>query len=402
MKLLIAGDFAAHTGFARVNEAIANELAAHGWDISVMAINYMGDATPLQQHYALYPAHGGGDQWGVERIASLCQHVQPDALLLVHDPWIVSAWLRTLGDEAPPAVAYVPVDGQGVPSHHVRPLSACQVVAAYTRFGASELVRAGCEAPIIIIPHGIDLQTFYPIDQAEARAQLGIDADTYAVLVFDQNQPRKRLDIAFEAFARFAIDKPATVKLLYHGPMRTQNGWDVEAMADDLGISDRLMLSSRHLTARRGVKETHLRVIYSACDVRLSTTAGEGWSLPTMEAMACGLPNIAPDFGALGEWARDAALLVPAPHAVRHCGTFDGVGINTVGRVPEVDQVADMLGIFYEVPEQRAFYRERGLALVSDPRYAWSNIGAAFDGLLRQAVEQRAAEPMLVDELVSV
>lgn len=389
--VLIAGDFAAHTGFSRVNEALAAELSARGWDIAVLAINYMGDATPLQSRYRLYPAYGGGDLFGVGRVAKMVQHVQPDALLLVHDPWIVSAWLAELPLDAPPAVAYVPIDGQGVAPAHVAPLSRCATVAAYTRFGAAELARGGCAAPIAIIPHGIDLELFAPLEQSEARARLGMDPATYAVLVCDQNQPRKRLDIAFEAFARFAQGKPETVKLLYHGPIATENGWDVEAMAADLGIAERLLLSSRHITQRRGVADDHMRVIYGACDVKLSTTSGEGWGLTTMEAMACGLPCIAPAFGALAEWAAPAAFLTPAPIAVRHCGRFGDTGINTVGRVPEVDGVARALTFLYHDAGSREEQCAAGLALVANPRYRWTNIGAAFDALLRNACEGVAA-----------
>jgi len=400
-RLFLVGDFACHTGFARVNEALAQHLR-EAWQISVLAINYMGDAHPLQSSYALYPAHGGGDLFGIGRIAKMIDYVQPDALLLVHDLWVVSGWLRALQDAAPPCVAYIPIDGTGVAPYHAQPLSGCSTVVAYTRFGAAELVRAGCTAPVMVIPHGIDHDVFYPIEKSEARAILGMDADAYAVLVADQNQPRKRLDIAFEAFARFAMDKPEA-RLIYHGPPRTENGWDVEAMAVDLGIGDRLLLSSRHITQRRGVKDDHMRVIYSACDAKLSTTSGEGWGLTTMEAMACGLPNIVPDFGALAEWAQGAALCVPSPVAVRHCGQFDGVGINTVGRVPEPRHVADALDLLYRDRNIGDNLAARGLSLVSDPRYAWPNIAAAFHQLLLRAVERQEAIEgrAFVEDLVS-
>lgn len=396
--LLLAGDFAAHTGLSRVNEALAAQLAARGWDVAVLAINYHGDATPLQTRYQLYPAAGGGDAHGVGRIAAVAAHVQPDALLLVHDPWIVSAWLRELGDGAPPAVAYLPVDGTGLNGAHVEPLNGLNAAIAYTSFGREQLRAAGLTAPCHILPHGIDRELFYPVEQAAARQQLGMDADTYAVLLLDANQPRKRLDLAFAAFAAFAADKPETVRLVYHGPPLTPNGWDVQAMAADLGIEERLLLSSRHITPTRGVKPEHLRVVYSACDVKLTTTSGEGWGMTTHEAMACGLPCVVPAFAALGEWARPAALCVPAPIALRHCGAFEGAGTNTIGRVPTVEAAAAALEQVYQDAGLRADLRAAGLLLASDGRYDWSNIGAAFNHVLQDAItiEQAVAADLEV------
>lgn len=389
MKLLIAGDFAAHTGLSVVNEALAGGLSRRGWDIAVLAINFHGDPTPLAQRYRLYPAFGGGDQWGVGRIGQIVQKEQPDCVLMVHDAWIVSAWLHALDDALeqplPPCVGYIPVDGVGLNVAHVSPLNDLRAAIAYTQFGRNELRRAGLAAPCHVLPHGIDRERFYPLGQADARAQLGMDPDTYAVLVFDANQPRKRLDIAFAAFARFALGKPDHVKLVYHGPTLTKNGWDVEAMAADLGIHDRLQLSSRYITVRRGVPADHLRVIYSACDLKLSTTSGEGWGLTTMEAMACGLPCIVPDFAALGEWAEGAAWCVPAPITLRHCGEFEGHGINHAGKVPEVGAVVHALETLYQDRNARDNLAARGLTLVDNPRYAWANITTAFDAVLREA-----------------
>ncbi len=390
--LLLCGDFAAHTGLSRVNEAIAAGLADRGWEIAVLAINYHGDAHPAQQRHRLYPAIGGGDSHGVGRIAAITEHVKPDVLLMVHDPWIISAWLSALHtglpveQDVPPAVAYIPVDGIGLNPAHVEPLNRLAAAITYTQFGRIQLRAAGLDAPCHVLPHGIDLDLFKPVDKAEARAHLGMDQDTFAVLVLDQNQPRKRLDIAFEAFAQFAMDKPETVKLIYHGPPVAHTGWDVVAMASDLGISERLLLSSRHITQTRGVKDDHMRIVYSACDVKLSTTSGEGWGLTTMEAMACGLPCIAPDFAALAEWARPAALLVPTPTRMRHCGEYDDAGINTVGRVPEVGAAAVALERIYTSASDRAYGRAKGLALVADPRYRWANIAGAFDHVLHSAM----------------
>lgn len=381
MRLLLVGDFVKHSGFARVNEALAAELTQRGWDIAVLGVNYQGDPHPLQQSYRIYPAMLGGDMHGVGRIADVARVEESDAILLVCDPWIARLYLAALiGATHPPVTLYTPIDGTGMRPRDIRPLNACAHVVAYTQFGADELRRAGYAGPLSIIPHGIDLARFRPIPQAEARQQAGMPQDWFVVLVFDQNQPRKRLDIAFDAFARFAEGKPDTVRLVYHGPLQAESGWDIVAMAADLGIADRFTPSARGIRGLSGVPIESLPLIYAMCDVKLSTTAGEGWGLTTMEAMACGLPCIAPDFAALGEWAKGAALMVDAPIATRHCG-----GINTVGHVPEAWDVVTALEHAYARSAWRAQARTKGLTLVQEERFQWGAIAAQFDQVLRQA-----------------
>lgn len=376
-KLLLVGDFAKPTGFARVNESLAQQLRDR-WAISVLAVNYKGDATPLQQHYQLYPAHLGGDAMGMGRIAELVQVTQPDVILMVCDPWVAPGYLEALGETHPPIVLYTPVDATSLRPVDIAPLNGYGQVVAYTQFGAAELMKAGYTGPLSVAPHGIDLDLFSPLDQAEVRTRVGMPLDTFAVLVLDRNQPRKRLDIAFDAFAQFAKGTPEDVKLVYHGVLNDV-GWDIEGMADDLGIADRLILTGR-FTRGQSVPVQALSAIYSMCDVKLSTCAGEGWGLTTMEAMACGLPNVVPDFAALGEWAAGAVAYVPAPISHRH------PEINTVGRVPLASDVAHALDILYKRPDYRAQIAAAGLSLVAREQYRWAAIAAQFDALLRGAL----------------
>lgn len=381
--LLIVGDFVKHTGFARVNEALAAHLADR-WDIAVLGVNYKGDVCSQQQQYRLYPALLGGDVHGVGRLADMLRLEAPAACLFVCDPWIAADYARVLANISgvPPCVLYTPVDATGLRRIDIAPLKDYAAVIAYTQFGERELRRSGYRGPLGIIPHGIDLELFRPIDVAEARKQTGLPADTFAVLVLDQNNPRKRLDIAFDAFAQFTKDKPGHVMLVYHGPLGGQGKWDILGMAEDLGIDDRLILPRRDGLA---IPSDQMAYLYSMCDVKLSTTSGEGWGLTTMEAMACNVPCIAPDFAALGEWAAHAIYRIPAVTPLRH------VEINTIGRSPLAEDAALALEDLYRYPEQREALRVAGLNLVQNPDYQWGVIADAFHAVLCGALMQQGA-----------
>ncbi len=51
-----------------------------------------------------------------------------------------------------------------------------------------------------------------------------------------------------------------------------------------------------HLIYNRELPHYQLATLYRSADCYVSTTRGEGWGLPLLEAMACGLPAIATDW----------------------------------------------------------------------------------------------------------
>src|SRR6185436_11536107 len=114
----------------------------------------------------------------------------------------------------------------------------------------------------------------------------------------------------------------------------------------------------------------------------MTTTQGEGWGLTTMEMMACGVPQIVPDWAALSEWPENAVIKVP-------CTTLACTinGINVIGGVPDKDETIKSLDMLYQNPELRSSLRDRGLALVQKPEFRWENIGATFTATMERALD---------------
>lgn len=386
MKLLLHSDFCRHSGFAKIAESVAAELTALGWEIVVLAVNYRGDPHPLQQQYRIYPAGAYGDLLGRNRLAKIVEVEGPDAILMITDPWVVSGHLDTLGalEPFPPVAAYMPVDAPHL-SRRVAPgLSRLGCAIAYTDFGARELSAIGAASPIVI-PHGIDHTEFFPMDQGEARRIAGIPDDQFVTLLIDRNQPRKALDIAVDGFCdwldqRRAAGQPIDhLQLVYHGALQDL-GWDLGEIADDRGYHDHLVVTSRDLKPLAGVRVRDLRAIYSMADVRLSTTAGEGWGLTIMEAMACGVPVIAPAWSALAEWTDGAIYALPVRHTRRHRET------NTIAGYVDQADVATALATLYDDADRRVALADDGLCLVQRPEFRWEAIGRQFDTVLRGMV----------------
>lgn len=389
--VLLVGDFVKHTGFARVNEALAAGLQALGWQVSVLAVRYTGDPTPLQQTFRLYPADTGNDYYGMRRLPNVIAHAKPDVVLLVNDPWIVDDYLTILNqveDPLPPIAAYMPVDGPNLNPLRLQQLGRLDAAIAYTEFGGLELAKAGLEQEIAVIPHGIDLALFRPLDQWDARRQLGIP-DGFVVLLSDANSSRKRQDLAIRAFAEFARDAP-DAWLLIHSEMNSPWGWDLAWLCRKAGVLDQTIFTGKH----GKLTDDKLRVIYSCADVYLSASMGEGWGFGAMEAMACGLPVIAPNWAALAEWANDAAVLIDCDPEQ----TFAYVAAaNQEGGVVSVEELTDALQILAREPAVYRYWRERGRKRVADPRFRWTEIARQFDTALLDAVRSAAARQQALD-----
>jgi glycosyltransferase involved in cell wall biosynthesis len=168
MKILTVSDFGVKTGFARVMESIIEHFP-EDWEIHSLAINYHGDH--YESRAKLYPARLGGDLYGIQRIEPLIKSIEPDRIFVLQDSWIIKEYLERIPKEyLDKVIIYTPVDaGPYVPSW-LEKYPLVKQVCAYTEFGKKTLLEANPDIKNIkIIPHGVDLSRFHPIDQDEAR-----------------------------------------------------------------------------------------------------------------------------------------------------------------------------------------------------------------------------------------
>jgi glycosyltransferase involved in cell wall biosynthesis len=133
------------------------------------------------------------------------------------------------------------------------------------------------------------------------------------------------------------------------------------------GLANRLIFTTPDIGF--GVPPSTLVKTFSCFDVQINTGQGEGWGLTAMEGMACGVPQIAGDWSALGEWAKDAAYLV-------ECTTTAVTPnrINVIGGIPDKELFINALQEMYSKPDLREDYTKRGFELVGNPVYRWENI----------------------------
>ena len=191
---------------------------------------------------------------------------------------------------------------------------AARAVITVSEFSANELMELyGLPRERIrVIPNGVS-EDFTPRrdDQAMAklRQRLGLAAERYVLFVGGAD-PRKNHRLFLEAAAQQRTRLGARALVLV-GSLTHPSG-SYEESARMFGLTDRVFCPGR-LSMR------DLRLLYSYADLFVFPSVYEGFGMPVLEAMACGVPVVTSNTTALAEVAADAALLIN-PHDARAMG----------------------------------------------------------------------------------
>ncbi|AOS98375.1 GDP-mannose-dependent alpha-(1-2)-phosphatidylinositol mannosyltransferase [Microbulbifer aggregans] len=148
---------------------------------------------------------------------------------------------------------------------------------------------------ITLVHNGIDTALFRPrpdIAQRPFRIMTTASAD----------QPLKGLRFLLDAVAQLRESFPQ-LELLVVG--RLQEGGDTEKLLEQLQLRDSVQFVS-------GISNDEMVNYYAEATVVACPSLYEGFGLPAGEAMACGVPVVSSDGGALPEVVGDAGIVVPA------------------------------------------------------------------------------------------
>lgn len=150
------------------------------------------------------------------------------------------------------------------------------------------------EARIRVIHHGVADRFFVPavsIDQELIRRHYRITRP-YAIFLVGTPEPRKNIARTVAAVRRAA---PSV---------------DLVLVGEPHCLQPLIGTPTEHLIFTGTVPEEHLPALLSGAAVSVYPSLDEGFGLPLLESMACGVPVLASNRGALPEIAGGAAMLV--------------------------------------------------------------------------------------------
>jgi D-inositol-3-phosphate glycosyltransferase len=158
---------------------------------------------------------------------------------------------------------------------------------------------------IEIIPCGVDLERFRPLDRAAARSMLGLSGERI-ILFVGRIEPLKGVDILLRAFAMLEDQSSVRLAIVGGDGGKDKEVGKLRALARELGVGQRV-------TFLGSLDHSLLPQVYAAADVCVVPSYYESFGLVALEAMACGRPVIASRVGGLQSTVRDGetGFLIP-------------------------------------------------------------------------------------------
>jgi glycosyltransferase involved in cell wall biosynthesis len=104
-----------------------------------------------------------------------------------------------------------------------------------------------------------------------------------------------------DAMSRLMADRKDVYWMLHTEPNGFSEGVNIPRLVAHLGIDQQRVRYPHPMHWRNGIPDTAIAQMYSAADVQLLTSMGEGFGIPAVEGMSTGLPTIVSDFSAQAE-----------------------------------------------------------------------------------------------------
>jgi len=164
-------------------------------------------------------------------------------------------------------------------------------IIAISEFTKEETIRLlGIDEERIKVVHqGVDHELYKPMDKERCRRFFNLDPEKKYILYVASNLCHKRVDLAKTVFE------------------------EIRKYRDDVfmikaGYSERL--EGGGIINMGWIDEKDMPKLYNCADVYLHTAEYEGFGLPVLEAMACGIPVVASNKASIPEIVGDAGILV--------------------------------------------------------------------------------------------
>ena len=385
------------TGMSRVGREIALGLQRYGHHIVYLGW-FSSPSLDNKMPFKLYRTNNM--YYGQDAFDSVFLQEQPEIVLTIGDEWMVN-YLNNpqycSSRQFLKWIMYCPVDGAswngGIPSTWYDTLRSADYLIAYTEYGRRKILHSLPElfGQVRVIYHGVDTDVFRPLDKnliEQKRAEWGLK-DKIVFLMVSRNQGRKNIPEFCKAWKKFKLQRGhENCKFWPHMNFSDAMGWNLKEiftiydMWKDITYFPDIADGSNNLAT---LPEDVLNLLYNVCDVHC-LISGEGFGLPTFEAMACKKPVINLNHSANTEITEGRGELVKVKDYI--------TGHHSTERpLPDIDDLVDKMHKLAINPELRQQYGEKGYKFAQ--KYTWRNVCKEWNELIKE-IENPLMKPNFV------
>ena len=376
------------TGFATISWNICNKLAEAGHEVFYIGHNYLGQTIPkglvLQDGTKFnFTLLGGSPRpYASDLLMPYIKKFKPDVFGILLDTFMLYPWFLGLDFSPAKTIMYYPSDGGGgLPLGCENILKKVNCPVAMARFGMRQVKEVhGLDTKYI--PHAIDLKNYYPLPKEEIKAlkqKYGL-ADKFVVGVVARNQGRKMLDRTIKSFAMFAKDHPDAILFMHTDPYDCAAPFDMMQLINRYKLNNRVIFSG--MTFFNGFDYKQMNEVYNVMDMFLLTTSGEGFGVPIIEAMACGIPVAVTDYTTTQELLiEDGVCGIPVKMAAELTGSW-----NVERGIMDDNDGCKVMKDLYNSEELRQTMGKVGIEKVNKI-YNWDTVGKQWNDLVEELVK---------------
>ncbi len=252
-----------------------------------------------------------------------------------------------------------------------------------------------------VIPNGIDPELFTPLGDKYPIPTL----KRFKILFVGGTVYRKGADVLLEAYMKlFTAEDDVCLIIKDIGGDSFYKGQTAKAKIEEfknIPNAPEIHYIDQKLT------EWEMAELYRAADIFISSYRGEGFSLPTLEAMACGLPVMVTEGGATDDFVDESVgWLIPA--AARPIGAvIDEKPLTHEAFLlePNIDELMKMLRYVVSDPSQ-IFKKGVNAMLRARSQWTWKNslmkVYSRLDAIYGTTMAKRSMEKMknVEDDLI--
>lgn len=300
--------------------------------------------------------------------------------------------LEFLNNVKIPSIGYIPIDGPftGKMRDFMRNYHR---IISYSKFGYRELQKWYPPSKVEHISHGISTDIFKPLNAEEydeAREWFqkvhGVSKDAFLAIEMAANVgPRKLLPLLMQTFSHFARDREAHL-FIFTNAYSPGRGYDLISHRINLKMENKIHFPI-YDPILHPVSDEELRMTFGAADVFVHNAVAEGFGLPLVEAMGCGVPPIAPDNSAQTENVMGHGWLV---ESIEPDDFIDfPVYVPTLQQypIPSQKSLLQCLISAYDSPDLRKKYGNMSRDFVVQ-NYSWNDLMPKWIELLEKIEEE--------------